>query len=121
MATGDVEMDGNPPRGSVLSDKSRRKKARRSFRLAFQLFLIDVRLGLVVMCVLFAGVSAADFGLRQFGFESEWVAARHVAAAADCSVARVMKLAPSHMEQPGYWMHLDKDKDGTSCEEDAAV
>lgn len=43
-------------------------------------------------------------------------AARHLAAAAGCPVARAVGLAPAKAGQPGYWPWLDRERDGMTCE-----
>lgn len=42
--------------------------------------------------------------------------ARHFAAFPDCDSARYIGLAPARRGEPGYWPHLDRDKDGVACE-----
>jgi hypothetical protein len=44
------------------------------------------------------------------------VAARHLAAAPNCTAARIVGLAPSSRGQPGYWGQHDADADGIACE-----
>ena len=50
---------------------------------------------------------------------SRWpltVELRHVAAAPNCTAARVMGLAPAYRGQPGYYPQHDRDRDGIACE-----
>ncbi len=42
--------------------------------------------------------------------------ARHLYARASCDHARAVGLAPALRGAPGYWPHLDADKDGIACE-----
>lgn len=80
----------------------------------------DIQTGVIVGLFVFAAAIFSLFGLRQMGFESDVVAFKHLVAGADCTVARFVELAPAGMEDPGYWMHLDADKDGVACEDDEA-
>ncbi|MYZ47146.1 excalibur calcium-binding domain-containing protein [Rhizobiales bacterium L72] len=41
---------------------------------------------------------------------------RHVAAASNCGVARMLDVAPARRGEPGYWRRLDRDGDGIACE-----
>jgi hypothetical protein len=41
---------------------------------------------------------------------------RHQAAARSCDASRALGLAPAMRGQPGYWPHLDADRDGVACE-----
>ncbi len=104
--------DASQIKRHIAREERKRRMARKTSN-----FFNDVKLGLVTACILFAATAGSLTGLRAMGFESELVAAKHLAAGADCHVAKLVKLAPAKMEQPGYWMHLDKDKDGTACEE----
>lgn len=97
--------------------EARRSSHRRSTGRAVANFIGDLQSGLVVALFLFTFGLAALFGLRQMGYESEVVALKHLAAGTDCIVAEMLDLAPAKMDEPGYWMHLDTDKDGTTCEE----
>ncbi len=40
---------------------------------------------------------------------------RHFAAAAGCTAARAVKLAPARAGEPGYWPWLDRNGSGISC------
>ena len=42
--------------------------------------------------------------------------ARHLLAAPNCSVARLVGLAPARRGEPGYWDDHDADHDGVACE-----
>jgi hypothetical protein len=44
------------------------------------------------------------------------VTLRHYQAARNCDTARAVGLAPASRGQPGYWTHLDADRDGIACE-----
>lgn len=41
---------------------------------------------------------------------------RHFWAMPNCGAARQVGLAPAHRGEPGYWRHLDRDRDGWACE-----
>jgi ABC-type Fe3+ transport system permease subunit len=41
---------------------------------------------------------------------------RHISAFPNCASARAVGLAPSKRGEPGYWSHLDADRDGNACE-----
>jgi len=41
---------------------------------------------------------------------------RHIAAAPNCSAARLVKLAPAQRGEPGYYVRHDRDRDGVACE-----
>ncbi|MCF1502271.1 excalibur calcium-binding domain-containing protein [Afifella sp. H1R] len=41
---------------------------------------------------------------------------RHYAAAPNCGLARLVKLAPARRGDPGYWPRHDADNDGIACE-----
>ena len=41
---------------------------------------------------------------------------RHIAAAPNCTAARLVGLAPAARGQPGYWPGHDADRDGLACE-----
>ena len=41
---------------------------------------------------------------------------RHIAAAPNCSWARLVGLAPAYVGEPGYYRHHDADHDGIACE-----
>ncbi len=41
---------------------------------------------------------------------------KHLAAAPNCSAARVVGLAPSRRGEPGYYFRHDEDRDGIACE-----
>lgn len=100
--------------------QARRASQKRSTGRAIVNFFRDLQAGLLVSLFLFTLGLAALFGLRQMGYESELVAFKHIVAGTDCIVAEMLDMAPAKMEQPGYWMHLDADKDGTTCEEPRA-
>lgn len=102
---------------SAFQKNTSRKARRHRFAQSFINFMNDVQVGLVVAVVLFAVGLAALFGLRMMGYENEAVALRHIVAGTDCMIAELVDLAPARLDEPGYWMHLDADKDGTSCEE----
>lgn len=42
--------------------------------------------------------------------------ALHIVAAANCSTARAVGLAPARHGGPGYWSKHDADDDGIACE-----
>lgn len=41
---------------------------------------------------------------------------RHILAAPNCSMARLVSVAPARYGQPGYWRSHDADDDGIACE-----
>lgn len=41
---------------------------------------------------------------------------RHVLAKPNCSVARLVRLAPARRGEPGYHFEHDRDRDGWACE-----
>lgn len=41
---------------------------------------------------------------------------QHIAAAPNCSAARMIGLAPAYRGDPGYYDRHDRDKDGWACE-----
>lgn len=82
---------------------------RRKKRMALRLNWL-VPLGIAVASVVSVG---------QFMVTNSWpvdVKFRHLIAAANCSTARAVGLAPALRGQPGYHPHLDADRDGISCE-----
>ncbi len=75
--------------------------------------------GQVVMTMLLcAGGAAGGLMLRDDAarFGSYELAAKHEASIVSCEVVRKLELAPAAKGQPGYWAHLDVDKDGWACE-----
>lgn len=44
------------------------------------------------------------------------VTLRHIAAAPNCDMARLVGLAPASLGEPGYYERHDSDSDGISCE-----
>jgi hypothetical protein len=64
-------------------------------------------------------VGTALLGVYVIFAASSWpplTTARHFAAFPDCDSARYVGLAPARRGEPGYWSHLDRDKDGVACE-----
>ncbi len=100
--------------------EARRASQKRSAGRAIANFFRDLQAGLMVALFLFTFGLAALFGLRQMGYESEQVALKHIVAGTGCMVAEMLDMAPARMEEPGYWMHLDENKDGTTCNEASA-
>jgi hypothetical protein len=41
---------------------------------------------------------------------------QHFAAYPGCDAARLLGVAPARSGEPGYWPHLDRDRDGIACE-----
>lgn len=41
---------------------------------------------------------------------------RHLLAAQNCDMARLVDLAPAYVGEPGYWARNDADDDGIACE-----
>jgi len=41
---------------------------------------------------------------------------KHIAAAPNCTAARLVGLAPARRGQPGYYFRHDRDQDGIACE-----
>ncbi|MCC7281661.1 MAG: excalibur calcium-binding domain-containing protein [Acetobacteraceae bacterium] len=59
------------------------------------------------------GVAVWELASRPVPFS---LALRHQLAARSCSAARAVSLAPARIGEPGYWPHLDADRDGIACE-----
>ena len=118
-----IEMSGSDRRNSggrpetPYQKEARRASQKRSAGRALANFFRDLQAGLMIALFLFTFGLAALFGLRQMGYESEQVAFKHIVAGTGCMVAEMLDMAPARMEEPGYWMHLDADKDGTTCDE----
>ncbi|MBI1239617.1 MAG: hypothetical protein GC199_09795 [Alphaproteobacteria bacterium] len=85
------------------ADERRRRWARLSVRL-----LPVAVLGMTVFAV-----SAALFLLSPY---SPWDTVRHMLAAPNCDMARLVGLAPSRDGEAGYWSRNDADADGVACE-----
>ncbi len=111
--------DGRPQRSgeSPYQKQARRDARKRSTAQAIANFVRDIQTGVIVALFLFAAGIGSLYGLRMMGYENELVALKHLAAGADCAIAEAIDMAPAKMDEPGYWMHLDEDKDGTTCEE----
>ena len=103
---------------SPYQKQAQRDARKRRSAQAVGNFFRDVQTGVIVALFLFAGGIGSLYGLRSMGYENEMVALKHLAAGTDCSIAKLVDMAPAGMDEPGSWMHLDADKDGTSCEED---
>lgn len=61
---------------------------------------------------------ACVLGVLSIGAFSPWtvgMTVRHLIAATGCPAARLVKLAPAHINEPGYWPHLDPERTGISC------
>jgi len=41
---------------------------------------------------------------------------KHLASYPGCDAARLLGVAPARSGEPGYWPHLDRDRDGVACE-----
>ncbi len=105
------------PEASPYRKQAAREARKRETARAVGAFFTDIQTGVIVALFMFAIGIISLYGLRMMGYENEMVALKHLAAGADCSVAEFVGLAPAKMDEPGYWMHLDVDKDGTTCEE----
>ncbi|MCW5748536.1 MAG: excalibur calcium-binding domain-containing protein [Alphaproteobacteria bacterium] len=62
------------------------------------------------------GASVTCAGIMVFSPWPFTVTLRHIAAIRNCDAARAVGLAPARRGDPGYWPHLDRDKDGWACE-----
>lgn len=115
--TADARAD-KPRKGESPYQRAARREARkRSFGQRLANFVSDIQTGLIVALFLFAAGLGGLVGLRMMGYENEIVALKHLVSGTDCAVAGWLGMAPAGLEEPGYWMHLDLDKDGTTCEE----
>ncbi|HMA56930.1 MAG TPA: excalibur calcium-binding domain-containing protein [Pseudolabrys sp.] len=64
-------------------------------------------------------VAICSFGFFWYLANSPWpigLTLKHLAASPSCTAARMVGLAPSRIGRPGYWKHLDADRDGIACE-----
>lgn len=94
-------------KAAVWRRHDRAMRVRRFFRRAKLPLLIGV---LLLAPVWYGGWKLAT---------SPWpvgVTVRHYFARINCDTARRMDLAPARRGQPGYWDHLDYDRDGIACE-----
>ena len=82
----------------------RRSRVRRFLRRTLPL------MGIVAVLTLFAGA-----GLM-FSPWPPLLTLQHIAAAPNCSAARLVGLAPAYRGEPGYYNSHDRDKDGWACE-----
>jgi hypothetical protein len=65
------------------------------------------------------GAAVGWFGVIALSSMATWTPSTvlmHLFAAPNCDAARLVGLAPAKTGQPGYWLHLDRDGDGISCE-----
>jgi Excalibur calcium-binding domain len=65
-------------------------------------------------------VAICSFSFFWYLAESPWpvgLTLKHLAASPSCTAARMVGLAPARKGQPGYWGHLDADRDGIACED----
>jgi hypothetical protein len=69
---------------------------------------------LIAAVLVFAGL--CGWSLAETNTRSVWDRVRHILAAPDCSMARLVGLAPARRGQPGYWSSHDRDNDGIACE-----
>ncbi|MBR1151919.1 excalibur calcium-binding domain-containing protein [Bradyrhizobium sp. JYMT SZCCT0428] len=76
----------------------------------------SIKLGWILAAVFVTFVAlAAGWGL----YSSPWpvtMTLRHIVAWPNCEFARLVGLAPARWGHPGYWKHLDRDRDGIACE-----
>jgi len=73
-----------------------------------------IRQGLAALCA----ASVIAFPFAAVMLVNSWslaTTARHFAAAANCSTARTLGLAPARRGEPGYWPWLDRDGNGVAC------
>jgi hypothetical protein len=100
----------------VIAFRAARRRRNLSYvvsRLRFAWYRYRSGLYLITGLSIFAAPMAVGI------ITSPWpigVTIRHYAARPNCDAARTVGLAPARRGQPGYWEHLDADKDGKSCE-----
>jgi hypothetical protein len=90
---------------SDVSHRVGRRKGRRWYRRDWKL---------IAALLVFAGL--CGWSLAATNTRSVWDGVRHVLAAPNCSMARLVGLAPARRGQPGYWSSHDRDNDGIACE-----
>ncbi len=78
---------------------------------------VDVALkaGAGLSVTILAGVML-HLWLSGFGFGSDLLALRHVAAGAGCGAATAVGMAQAQYGQPGYWTRLDRNGNGLTCD-----
>jgi hypothetical protein len=74
---------------------------------------MDAMLAIAVLVML--GV-VAHLPLSKVRIDSPLDAIQHLASAPNCSMARLVGVAPARRGQPGYWSSHDADRDGVACE-----
>jgi hypothetical protein len=79
-------------------------------------FRADLKAGATAALLVFAAGASWYFLTRAAGFQSDELAAKHLAAATGCDVGELIGMAPSGRGQAGYWPYLDADSDGVACE-----
>ena len=105
---------GRDPEAELRGLKRRFRAVSRRYERAVMLRRLRRR---ARMWALLAGGAAALYlGLNSLSPWPLTVALRHIAAAPNCSAARVVGLAPARRGQPGYWPSHDRDGDGLACE-----
>ena len=73
-------------------------------------FAVDGMLAVIIL------ISACYIGLSLASPFAPLDTLRHYAAYPNCNSARSVGLAPAGLGTPGYWEHLDPDRDGIACE-----
>jgi Excalibur calcium-binding domain len=89
----------------ITRQRNRRTKIRTAIRVIATVSAVGAAFGLLVGVVT---------------WKSPWPfmqTVKHYAAYWDCNSARAVGVAPARVGQPGYWPHLDRDKDGIACED----
>ncbi|WP_139043883.1 excalibur calcium-binding domain-containing protein [Allomesorhizobium alhagi] len=76
-------------------------------------FARDAALAVAIL-VMFGVV--AYLPLSKVRLNSPVDAIQHLASAPNCSMARLVGVAPARRGQPGYWPSHDADRDGIACE-----
>ncbi|RUM95330.1 excalibur calcium-binding domain-containing protein [Pseudaminobacter arsenicus] len=69
---------------------------------------------LIAAVLAFAGI--CGWSIAETDVRSVSGGVRHVLAAPNCSMTRLVGLAPALRGQPGYWRSNDADHDGIACE-----
>ena len=69
-----------------------------------------------VVSVVVLALASVHVWLASYGFDSDLLAAKHLAARGGCGEANAVGLAPARIGQPGYWPQLDRNGNGMSCE-----
>lgn len=114
----DLSAQRRDPEQELIRLRQRFGRISRRFDRSFLFRRLRRKASVVVFSVAVAmiGISVPFILMKTLSPWPLLTTVRHIAAVAGCDAARAVGLAPSMKGQPGYWRHLDRDRDGVACE-----